>query len=687
MLLRRKVWSSPAAAAALAIRRRAVHSLVSPNATPLPASSVGVRRRVFSTQGGGSGGGAAPVDLLEFPPATIRNFSVIAHIDHGKTTLSNELLRLTGTTGMIKGDSEGVLDALQVEQERGITVKARATSMVYDESEHGSGDRRFMFNLIDTPGHVDFHYEVSRALAACQGALLVVDATQGVQAQTVANFYAALEANLEVIPVVNKIDVSTADVPKVLQELKDSFDFHPDSVICVSARTGMNVDAILPAIAARVPAPAASEPTAPLRVLLFDSFFDKFRGVICLVEVIDGMVKVGDTIVTASSLSGKGAATYEVGELGLMHPHRSPTQFLGPGQVGYIICGMRDTAQARAGDTIFRSGTPVAPLPGFREARAALYAGLYPSDPNDLIKLTDAVEKLRLTDAAISIQKESSDALGTGFRVGFMGLLHMDVFSQRLAHEHQMDVINTAPTVPYVVVMRDPGGGPNKEILVTRPSAYAEYCEEPKSKHWVEEVREPIVLGTILIPEEYLGAVMQLCHDRRAEQVDCVWLDGSPPRVRLRWRIPASEVITNFVDRLKQLTSGYAVFEYEDAGYEPVSLSRLRILLNGEECEPLSTLVPKDRVLREGRSITAKLKELIPRQMFQVAIQAAVGTKILARETVKPLRKNVTAKCYGGDVTRKRKLLEKQKEGKKRMRAFGNVELSADTFVAVLKRD
>ncbi len=601
------------------------------------------------------------IDLKEFKQKNIRNFSIIAHIDHGKSTLADRLLEMTGTLST-RNKNEQFLDKLQVEKERGITVKAQTASLFYEYD-----GEVYLLNLIDTPGHVDFSYEVSRSLYACQGALLLVDAAQGVQAQTMANFYLAFEQDLKIIPVLNKIDMANADPDRIAREIKRAFDIPKEELVAVSAKTGLGVKELLPEIIKRIDGPIG-DPEKPLKALLFDSWFDEYRGVICLIEIVDGSIKKGDKIISVHS-----GDNYEVLEIGLMYPDPKPTDALYTGQVGYLISGMKTVREARVGDTFYHAKHPVEPLPGFKPAKSMVFAGIYPVDTSDYEDLRTAIEKLTLNDPSVNVTKESSAALGLGFRCGFLGLLHMDVFKQRLDQEYGLSIIATAPTVLYRVILTD-----GNEINIEKPSDFPEQVK-------IDKVLEPIINATIILPKEYLGSILQLCQQRRGEQVDMTYLDED--RIVLKYKMPLNEIIIDFYDKLKSLSSGYASFDYEEVGYEESSLVKMNLLLNGKAVDALSVIVHKEKAYSLGRSFVAKLRKVIPRQMFEVAIQAAVGAKIIARESVSALRKNVIAKCYGGDITRKRKLLEKQKEGKKKMKRVGNVELPQEAFLTVLESD
>ncbi len=600
-------------------------------------------------------------NLKDFPTNRIRNFSIIAHIDHGKSTLADRLLEMAGTISN-RTKNEQVLDKLQVERERGITVKAQTASLFVEYK----GDV-YLLNLIDTPGHVDFNYEVSRSLAACQGALLLVDAVQGVQAQTMANFYLAFEGDLTIIPIINKIDMQAADPERVGREMDKAFDVKKEETLLISAKARMGLEAVFPAVIERVPAPRG-DANKPFKALLFDSWYDDYRGVICLIEVIDGSIQKGDKIQSANT-----GQEYEILEIGIMYPDPLQNTALYTGQVGYIIAGLKTVKEARVGDTFFKPKQPVEPLPGFKPAKSMVFAGIYPVDATDFDLVRDAVEKLTLNDPSVHVEKESSQALGLGFRCGFLGLLHMDVFRQRLEQEYSVDIIATSPSVLYKVKLTS-----GKEQMIENP---AEFPEQVR----IDEVYEPMINGTIITPKEYLGNLMKLCQDRRGEQTAMTFLDEN--RLVLKYTLPLSEIVTDFYDKLKSVSAGYASFDYEEAGYKEAPLVKLDLLLNGKAVDALSVIVHQERAVFIGRQLTKKLKEVIHRQMFEVAIQAAIGAKILARESVSAMRKNVIAKCYGGDISRKRKLLEKQKEGKKKMKQVGNVELPQEAFLTILQNE
>ena len=599
--------------------------------------------------------------LEQFPPELVRNFSIIAHIDHGKSTLSDRLLETTGTLSD-RDKAEQFLDKLQVEKERGITVKAQTATMLHDYN-----GQTYLLNLIDTPGHVDFNYEVSRSLYACQGAVLLTDAVKGVEAQTMANFYLAFEQDLTIIPVINKVDMASADPERIADQLHKLFDFQYDEIVKTSAKSGLGIETLLDTIIEKIPAPKG-DVGLPLKALLFDSHFDIYRGVICLIALQDGTITKGDKISLAQT-----GESYEVIEVGIMYPNEYQTDALYAGQVGYLIAGMKTVREARVGDTVFHSKKPVPPFPGFKPAKPMVFAGIYPIDNSDFELLRDAIEKLTLNDASVSVEKKSSPALGLGFRCGFLGLLHMDVFRQRLEQEYDLAVIATAPSVLYKVKLAHTG------VIVALESP-ADFPDPNQ----IDEVLEPMITGTIIVPKEYLGNMIILCEEKRGKQIDMTYIDDL--RIILKYKLPLNEVATDFYDQLKSLSSGYASFDYEEAGYEPGDLVKMDILLNKNPIDALSCVVHREKAYHIGRDLAERLKKAIPRQLFEVVIQAAIGAKILARESVAPLRKDVTAKCYGGDISRKRKLLEKQKEGKKRMKQMGNVEVPQEAFLAILKR-
>ncbi|KAG8217607.1 P-loop containing nucleoside triphosphate hydrolase protein [Butyriboletus roseoflavus] len=608
------------------------------------------------------------IDTAQFPCDSIRNFSIIAHIDHGKSTLADRLLELTGTIPKKTfGSNQQVLDKLKVERERGITVKAQTASMM-----HAVNSKKYLLNLIDTPGHVDFSWEVSRSLAASQGALLLVDATQGVQAQSISVFHIAKERGLTIIPVLNKIDMPASQPERVALQLQSTFGVDPVDVLQISAKTGQGVEAVLRAIVERIPPPSASV-ERPLKALLFDSHYDRYRGVISLVSLHNGTIRKGDKIASCHTRK-----KYEVQEVGIMHPEELPTASLRPGQVGYIACNMKESSEAYVGDTLYRVGAPVDPMPGFRPAKAMVYAGIFPVDTNDFIKLEESVKRLTLTDRSVSVQRESSSALGQGCRLGFLGTLHMDVFRQRLEDEYDANIIVTAPTVPYKVIYKD------KIVFVSNPTEFPELSD---SSSGVKEVQEPVVKATIIVPEDYLGEMMELCFAHRAEDLDHRYLDAGATKsacIILTCTVPLSEIVTDFFDKLKSKSSGYASFDYENVGYKQSNLSKMVFLLNGKPVDALALIVHRSAQQEVGRTWVKKLHKVIPRQLFEVPIQAAIGKKIIARETLKALRADVTAGLYGGHYERKMKHLENQKESKRRMKRIGSVDLPQEAFFDIL---
>ncbi|MFH1942234.1 MAG: translation elongation factor 4 [bacterium] len=591
----------------------------------------------------------------------IRNFCIVAHIDHGKSTLADRLLEATGTVSP-QAMIEQILDDMDLERERGITIKAHAITMNYTAKD----GKTYHLNLIDTPGHVDFSYEVSRSLAACEGAILVVDASQGVEAQTVANIYLAMENDLTIIPVINKIDLASAQIDETKAQIVELLGVDENDILMVSAKQGKGIDQILKAIIERIPPPGGLT-AAPPRALIFDSVFDYYRGAIAYVRVVDGEICRGDRIVFLSN--GK---SFEVDELGTLRFHRHPTDRLRTGEVGYLIAGVKNLKDVRVGDTIVAADRPASEsLPGFREPKPMVFSGLFPSIAEDLEELRNALERLQLNDSAVTYEAESSAALGFGFRVGFLGLLHMEIVQERLEREYKQNLITTIPNVEYKVTRRD-----GSVVLIDNPTRM------PPSRD-IEKLEEPFISAQIIVPVEFMGNLMRLAQERRGVYKNTTYLDSN--RVDLAYEFPLAEIIFDFYDRLKTLSKGYASFDYNFLEFRESELVRLDILINGEAVDALSMIVHKDKAYEWGRKLTQKLRELIPRQMFEVAIQAAIGSKIISRETVRALRKNVTAKCYGGDITRKRKLLEKQREGKKRMKQLGRVQIPQEAFLAVLK--
>ena len=596
-------------------------------------------------------------------PSHIRNFSIIAHIDHGKSTLSDRILEMTGTVAERDMQAQ-LLDTMDIERERGITIKSQAVRVTYKADD----GEEYQFNLIDTPGHVDFTYEVSRSLAACEGAVLVVDATQGVEAQTVANAMMAMNANLEIIPLINKIDLPSADPERVRAEIEDALAIPADDAVLASGKTGVGVHDLLESVVYNIPAPQG-DADAPLRALIFDSYFDPYRGVVALVRIVDGSMRKGQRLKLMAS--GKEILAEEVGA---RHPVEEPLPELGVGEVGYLVTGLKDLVHVKVGDTItLAEGGVDAPLPGYREAKPMVFTGLFPIESDQYEPLKEALEKLSLNDPALLWEPEKSHALGFGFRVGFLGLLHMEVVKERLEREFHLDLLATAPSVEYHVFKQ---GG--EMISLHSPQEMPDPGE-------IEHIEEPYLKAKILIPPDYVGAVMDLTVARRGTFVTMNYL--SQNTVEMLWEIPLSELIMDYFDKLKSNTKGYASLDYDFDGYKPSQLVKLDILLSGKPIDALSFIVHKDKAYDRGRVLTEKLKEIIPRQMFEVPIQAAIGGRVLARETVKAKRKDVLAKCYGGDISRKRKLLEKQKQGKKRMKAIGNVEVPQEAFMAILKVD
>ena len=594
----------------------------------------------------------------------IRNFSIIAHIDHGKSTLADRLLEQTQTLTAREMENR-VLDNMDLEKERGITIKARAVKLNYQAPD----GELYEFNLIDTPGHVDFNYEVSRSLNACDGALLIVDATQGIEAQTLANAYLAVDAGLEIVPVINKIDLPSAQIDRCRDDIEEIIGIPAEGCPAVSAKTGLNIPDVMEAIVRDIPAPTGDE-DAPLKALIFDSYYDSYLGVVVNIRVFDGCLRAGDKIRLMSS-----GTTFDVVDVGTLEPFGlKSTDCLRAGEVGYLTASIKSVSDTQVGDTVTLHENPTAePCPGFKEAHPMVYAGIYPADGARYGDLRDALEKLRLNDAALSFEPETSVALGFGFRCGFLGLLHMEIIEERLEREFNLDLITTAPSVVYEVTLTD-----GSEIIVDNPSNYP-------TTDMIKEAREPIVKANIITPTEFVGGLMDLCQDRRGTFIDMKYLDQT--RVELHYHLPLNEIIYDFFDALKSRSRGYASLDYELLGYEPSKLVKLDFLLNAEQVDALSFIVHEEKAYSRARKVAEKLKDNIPRQLFEVPIQAAIGSKIIARETVKAMRKDVLAKCYGGDITRKKKLLEKQKEGKKKMRQLGSVQVSPEAFMAVLRLD
>ena len=589
----------------------------------------------------------------------IRNFSIIAHIDHGKSTLADRLLEITGAVSK-REMKDQILDSMDLERERGITIKLNAVKLNYKYK-----DEDYVINLIDTPGHVDFSYEVSRSLAACEGAILVVDAAQGIEAQTLANLYLAMEQDLTIIPVINKIDLPNADIPRVKKELVDVLGFNENVIILCSAKTGEGVQDILDAVIEKIPEPKINVEDKT-RSLIFDSYFDPYRGVVLLVKLVDGKIKIGDTIKMMATNS-----TFEVVELGVHTPKEEKYNELKSGEVGYVAASIKDISTVSVGDTITVVGREATePIKGYKKMKPMVFSGIFPTEPNRYEELKEALIKLKLNDAALSFEPETSEALGFGFRIGFLGLLHMDVIITRIEREFNISIIATSPSVVYEVTLTD-----GSIIEVDAPSKMPE-----KTK--INYIKEPYIYTNIIAPSEYIGAIMELCQNKRGIYKSVDYIDAT--RIDVHYEIPLSEIVYDFYDRLKSTTKGYASFDYELCGYKESSLVKMDILLNGEIVDALSVIIHKDFAYQKGRAIVKKLRELIPRQMFQIPIQASIGSKVIARENISALKKNVLAKCYGGDVSRKRKLLEKQKEGKKRMKMVGTVEVPQEAFLAVL---
>ena len=591
----------------------------------------------------------------------IRNFSIIAHIDHGKSTLADRIMEKTGAVTK-RESKDQMLDNMELERERGITIKLNAVELTYKKN-----GKDYMFNLIDTPGHVDFSYEVSRSLAACEGAILVVDAAQGIEAQTLANLYLALENNLTIIPIINKIDLPNADIEKVKEEIITTFGFKEEDIILTSAKTGYGIDELLDAIVDRIPSPSGNE-NEKLQGLIFDSFYESYRGAIIWIKIVNGKVSVGDKIKMISS-----DAKYEVVELGKHTPQEKKVNTLSAGEVGYLCASIKSVSDIKVGDTITLSKMPEEALSGYKPMKPMVFCGLYPTESNKYTLLRDALEKLKLNDAALSFEPATSVALGFGFRCGFLGMLHMDVTEERIEREFGIDIIATSPSVVYEVTLTS-----GEELLVDNPN-------EMPDRTKIKEIKEPYIKTNIFVPSEFIGAVMELCQEKRGDYINMDYITKT--RVNIHYEMPLSEVVYDFFDKLKSFTKGYASFDYELIGYKPSNLVKMDILINKEEVDALSVITHKDFAYQRGKIIVENLKRLIPRQLFEVPIQAVIGTKAIARSDIKALKKNVLAKCYGGDISRKRKLLEKQKEGKKRMKRVGNVEIPQEAFLSVLKVD
>ena len=591
----------------------------------------------------------------------IRNFCIIAHIDHGKSTLADRMIEMTDTVALRDMEAQ-LLDNMDIERERGITIKSSAVRMFYTHTD----GKRYMFNLIDTPGHVDFNYEVSRSLAACEGAVLVVDATQGIEAQTLANVYLALDNSLEIVPVINKIDLPSADVEHTKKEIEDVIGLPAENAPCISAKTGLNVEQVLAAVVDTVP-PPSGDINKPLKALIFDSVYDNYKGALSYVRVVDGVVKPGMKIRYMAT-----GNEFEVTEVGIFSPTLMPIDALEAGEVGYISASIKNVRETKVGDTITDANAPAdEPLPGYKQANPMVFCGIYPADGANYENLRDALDKLVLNDASLSYEPETSMALGFGFRCGFLGLLHMEIIQERLEREFDLDLVTTAPSVIYKVVKTN-----GDEVMIDNPTNLPPVTE-------IAYMEEPMVRATIMSPSEYVGTIMELCQDKRGVFEDMKYIEEG--RVNIFYELPLNEIIYDFFDQLKSRSRGYASFDYELKEYAKSDLVKLDFLLNGDMCDALSTIVHKDKAYAKGRAVAEKLQEVIPRQQFEIPIQAAIGGKIIARETVRAVRKDVLAKCYGGDITRKKKLLEKQKEGKKRMRQIGTVSLPSEAFMSVLK--
>ena len=593
----------------------------------------------------------------------LRNFCIVAHIDHGKSTLADRIMEYTGQVAE-RDMEDQLLDSMDLERERGITIKLTPVRMAYTAKD----GKEYIFNLIDTPGHVDFTYEVSRSLAACEGAILIVDATQGIEAQTLANCYLALDNDLEIVPVINKIDLASARPDETAKEIEDVIGLDGSDAPRVSAKNGINIDQVLEKIVELVPPPKGDD-EAPLKALIFDSYYDNFKGVICFVRIVDGTISAGTRIKTFM-----GEKQFDVTEVGTFNPGLLPKKSLSAGEVGYIAASIKSIEDIAVGDTITTSVNPAPePLPGYKKVQPVVFSGIYPLDGSKFNDLKEALLKLKLNDASLTFEPDNSAALGFGFRCGFLGLLHMEIIQERIEREFDIDIITTAPSVSYHVYKTD-----GEMLVVDNPSRFPDVS-------YIDYAEEPVISANIFTPPDYVGAIMELCQEKRGVFTDMTYLDSN--RVRLNYTLPLNEIIFDFFDGLKSRTRGYASFDYELAGYEKSSLVKLDMLLNGEICDALSLIVHKDKAYPRGRALAERLKDVIPRQLFEIPIQAAVGGKVIARETVKAMRKDVLAKCYGGDITRKRKLLEKQKEGKKKMRQLGSVEVPSEAFMSILKID
>ena len=599
------------------------------------------------------------------PLSHIRNFSIIAHIDHGKSTLADRLIQFTG--GLTAREmSAQVLDNMDIEKERGITIKAQTVRLSYKAHD----GETYELNLMDTPGHVDFAYEVSRSLAACEGALLVVDAAQGVEAQTLANVYQSIEHDHEIVPVINKIDLPAADVDKVKAEIEDIIGLPADDAVLASAKSGIGIEECLEAIVTKIP-PPKGDAAAPLLAMLVDSWYDPYLGVVILVRVVDGVLKKGQQIKFMQA-----GTTHLIDRVGCFTPKREELTEIGPGEIGFITAQIKDVAQARVGDTVTDAKKPAAaPLPGFKEVQPVVFCGLFPTDANDFEKLRESIQKLRLNDASFSFEMESSAALGFGFRCGFLGLLHLEIIQERLSREYDLDLITTAPSVVYKLQLSHTKNEAAKEIELHNPA-------DMPDPNRIDEIQEPWIEAVIYVPDDYLGPILKLCQDRRGIQKNLTYVGG---RAQITYELPLNEVVFDFYDRLKSISRGYASFDYHQIGHRPGDLVKMSILVNNEPVDALSMIVHRGSAESRGRGMCERLKDLIPRHMFKIPIQAAIGGKVIARETIAALRKDVTAKCYGGDATRKKKLLEKQKEGKKRMREYGNVNIPQEAFIAALR--